>query len=408
MKMKEDVLGNYFRIRHGYAFKGQYFTEEGTHIVVTPGNFYEKGGFRFVAEKAKYYSGDIPESFILQENDLIVAMTEQGPGLLGSSAFIPESNRFLHNQRIGLVTDLDTNGIAKAFLYYLFNTSRVRNQIAASASGTKVKHTAPNRIYAVRVQLPSITVQKRIASILSAYDGLIENNLRRIELLEDAARQVYKEWFVKLNFPGREHTKMVDGVPEGWTQKTFADICETIGGGTPSTTVPEYWEDGNIPWVTPTDITRNKCIVLTQTAKRITELGLKKCSARMLPPNTILMTSRASVGFFGVIDIEVCTNQGFISIIPHSSHHSAYLLYNLMNRVDEIRLRATGSTYKEISKSNFREMPIVLPSDTLLHSFQNNVRDMIQQIRLLKKQIDILEIAKSMLLPKLMSGEIAV
>jgi type I restriction enzyme S subunit len=224
MRLRDMELGSALYIKHGYAFKGQFFTDIGTHIVLTPGNFNEEGGFRLRPGKDRFYSGNIPEDFILNEGDLIVAMTEQGPGLLGSSAIIPEDGKYLHNQRLGLITQLDESLLERRFLYFLFNTRAVRGQISGSASGTKVRHTAPERIYRVKVRVPDVLVQGKIASILSAYDDLIENNRRRMQLLEQAARLLYQEWFVRLRFPGHEHVKIKDGVPEGWELLALGEV----------------------------------------------------------------------------------------------------------------------------------------------------------------------------------------
>src|SRR5439155_20711215 len=125
--------------------------------------------------------------------DLLIAMTEQTPGLLGSSAWVPESGRLLHNQRLGRIVDLDEHRLNKRFLYYLFNTKDVRHQISATATGGKVRHTAPERIAQVIFRLPSPVTQDKIAGALSSYDDLIDNNCRRIALLEEAARQLYRE-----------------------------------------------------------------------------------------------------------------------------------------------------------------------------------------------------------------------
>ena len=206
-----------------------------------------------------------------------------------------------------------------------------------------------NVLHRLNVRLPDLSGQERIASILSAYDDLIENNRRRIALLEQAARELYREWFVRFRFPGHESTPIVDRMPEGWQRKKIADVCLTTGGGTPSTKRDEYW-DGDIVWVVPTDVTNNDCLVLLDAARRITEKGLRESSAKIVPAGTILMTSRASVGFFAIMDREVCTNQGFINIIPHDEAISLYLLFNLINRVSEIRSNAQGTTYPEVSK----------------------------------------------------------
>jgi type I restriction enzyme S subunit len=123
MSWRVVQLSDGIHIRHGFAFKSKYFTDTGSYVVLTPGNFKEAGGFRLRPGKDRFYAGDIPEGFILGENDLIVAMTEQAPGLLGSSALIPDSGRYLHNQRLGLIDKIESNLFDKIYLYYLFNTS---------------------------------------------------------------------------------------------------------------------------------------------------------------------------------------------------------------------------------------------------------------------------------------------
>lgn len=225
---RECTLGDLITIKHGYAFRGEYFGEKGTHVVLTPGNFFEEGGFKEKPEKAKWYSGPIPSEYILKEGDLIIAMTEQAEGLLGSSAIIPQSDIYLHNQRLGLIKILDPEKAETLFLYYLFNTPHVRQQIRASASGAKIRHTAPSRVAAVKVLLPPLPLQRCIASILSAYDELIENNRRRIRILEEMARSLYREWFVNFRFPGHEKVRMVKSelgeIPEGWKVRKLGDV----------------------------------------------------------------------------------------------------------------------------------------------------------------------------------------
>ena len=132
------------QVKHGFAFLGEHFANIGTHVVLTPGNFLEKGGFKEKADKAKWYNGPIPDDYVLNKGDLIVAMTEQAEGLLGSSALIPRSGVYLHNQRLGLVQIRDQKLADQHFIYYLFNSKPVRQQIRGSASGTKIRHTAPD------------------------------------------------------------------------------------------------------------------------------------------------------------------------------------------------------------------------------------------------------------------------
>lgn len=251
------------------------------------------------------------------------------------------------------------------------------------------------------------STQQKIASILSAYDSLIENNKKRIKLLEQIAEDLYKEWFVRFRFPGYETAEFEGGVPKGWKIKRIGKICDTIGGGTPSTTNSDFW-GGTIKWVTPTDITSNKSLPLIDVKEKITELGLKKSSAKMLPPQTILMTSRASIGFFGICEEEVCTNQGFISIIPREDNLRMYMLHNLMMRKDEIVANANGSTFLEISKGRFRKMYMLIPTHELLCSFQKQAQKCFNTVLVLEKQIRLLTTQRNLLLPRLMSGKLSI
>jgi type I restriction enzyme, S subunit len=172
----EKPLSELCDIKHGYAFEGEFFSDGGEYVLLTPGNFYETGGYRDRGDKQKYYTGAIPHDYILRENDLLVAMTEQAKGLLGSSILVPESNKFLHNQRLGLVVKKPGIEWENQFLYHVFNTRRVRAAIQRTASGLKVRHTSPSKICAVRVTLPtSLSNQK---AIISTLDGLTHESER--------------------------------------------------------------------------------------------------------------------------------------------------------------------------------------------------------------------------------------
>ena len=161
-------------------------------------------------------------------------------------------------------------------------------------------------------------------------------------------------------------------------------------------------------WVTPTDVTRNDCLALLDSEKKITESGLASSSAKLVPPDTILMTSRASIGFFALMDKPACTNQGFISVLPKYANSRMFLLFNLLGRVEEMIGLATGATFKEISKKTFRALPVLWPTDELLKLFEDRAYPLIHQVRLNKKQIQQLASARDLLLPRLMSGQLDV
>lgn len=294
------------------------------------------------------------------------------------------------------------------FLSLYFRTPIFRRTLSLHGTGTNINNLNQSILEQMDVPWPETVARERIVDIAGTYDGLIENNRRRIELLEETAGVLYREWFVRFRFPGYQYIKVIDGLPEGWERRTFNDVCDAVGGGTPKTSRPDYWTDGDIPWYTPTDVTRNPCLALLDSATKITEAGLRGSSAKMLPAGTVLMTSRASVGFFGIIEAPSCTNQGFISIVPNDQCAKMYLLYNLMHRVEEIRSHAGGATYKEISKGKFGAFPIVLPEGTLLQQFEKQASTLHAQVRTLHQSNQKLAQARDLLLPRLMSGEITV
>jgi type I restriction enzyme S subunit len=165
----EASLSELCDIKHGYAFEGEFFSSDGEYVLLTPGNFYEKGGYRDRCEKQKYYVGAIPRDYVLNEGDLLVAMTEQAAGLLGSPILVPEADKFLHNQRLGLVTKKPGAAWTNEFFFHVFNLQFVRKAIHASASGVKVRHTSPTKIGQVVVAFPTSTQeQKRIVAQLSS------------------------------------------------------------------------------------------------------------------------------------------------------------------------------------------------------------------------------------------------
>jgi type I restriction enzyme S subunit len=163
-------LASLFEIKHGFAFEGEFFASDGRYILLTPGHFFEEGGFRDQKDKTKFYTGDFPRSYLLMKGDLLVAMTEQKAGLLGSSIVIPESDKYLHNQRLGLIHKLDDSRLDMLFLYYFFNTADVRKRIAMTASGSKVRHTSPGKIRELKIALPSLDEQRRIVEVFQAVD----------------------------------------------------------------------------------------------------------------------------------------------------------------------------------------------------------------------------------------------
>lgn len=406
MKWEKVKLGELYEVHNGLSKAGKFFGEGYpflTFSTVFNNYFIPKQITDLVQSTEKEQ-----ESYSIRRGDVFVTRTSETSDELGMSCVAlkdyPMATYNGFTKRMRPIT----NRVFPEYIGYYMRLPSFRGEFRAFSTMTTRASLRNEDLLGLEVELPPIEIQKHIAGILSVYDDLIENNQRQIKLLEEAAQRLYKEWFVDLRFPGHDNTKIVDGVPEGWKIASIADICDTVGGGTPSTKIQSYYEKGDILWVTPTDITRNFSLALLDTEKKITPEGLKNSSAKMLPAETILMTSRASVGFFGMCKYEVCTNQGFISCIPKRENLQMYLLFNLKSRVEEIRQKAGGSTYLEISKTVFRELKIILPKDEVLAEYQKNVHDIFDEIYCRTEMIKSLVDMRNRLLPKLMSGEVEV
>jgi len=188
---EEKKLGDLFKIKHGYAFKSKFFKESGDYVLLTPGNFYEKGGYRDRGDKQKYYVGEILEEYVLKKGEMLVAMTEQASGLLGSPIIVPESNSFLHNQRLGKIVP-QTNGLQFSFLFEMFNSQGVRASIDFNAAGLKVRHTSPTKIEKIVIGYPPPKFQTQFAAIVEKAESIKEkyqDSLNDLEILYGALSQ---------------------------------------------------------------------------------------------------------------------------------------------------------------------------------------------------------------------------
>lgn len=348
------------------------------------------------------------ESYSILRGDIFVTRTSETSDELGMSCVAlkdyPLATYNGFTKRMRPITDK----VLPEYIGYYMRMPSFRNEFLAFSTMTTRASLRNEDLLSISIKLPTIQKQTKIANILMAYDKLIETNQRQIKLLEEAAQRLYKEWFIDLRYPGHENVPVMNGVPDGWKKTTMASVCQAVGGGTPSTAKKEYYENGTIPWVTPTDLTKKGSWILLDTEKKITSDGLTNSATKMLPPYTILMTSRASIGYIAICEKEVCTNQGFISCIPYNDNIRYYLMFNLLNRVEEIKSKATGSTFLEIAKRTFREMEITEPSENILILFNTMISSLIDKMCIIRRQIEILDSTRDSLLSKLLSGEIAV
>lgn len=389
-------------------YKPKDFHGRGTKIV----NMGELFGYDFIGDQPMErveLTPDEMQKAILADGDLLFGRRSLVEAGAGKCSIVVDPIEPLTFESSIIRVRPDKEKINPKYLFYYFKSPRGRGRISAIVSGTNVKGIRSSDLAKVLITAPERSTQDHVCEFLAVFDDLISNNRRRIELLEQSARLLFTEWFVRLRYPGHEHDKIVDGVPERWERRRIEELAETIGGGTPSTTVPNYWDGGDITWFVPTDITNNDCLVLLQSERKISEAGLKNSSARILPRDSILMTSRASVGFFGIYEEgDCCTNQGFISIAPRLPFSRMYMLFDLMRRKEEIVGKAGGTTYKEINKTTFRNLLMLMPPEQVRREFDDLCGQLIRQVRTLKRQMTRAANARDLLLPKLMDGRLSV
>lgn len=381
MKLETIRLGEVMDVKHGYPFESEFYADSGEYILLTPGNCYETGGLRLKGDKEKYFTGEFPSEYLLNEGDMLVVMTDlinRAP-ILGGSFLIPESNKYLHNQRLGLVKVTDEARIDRMFLYYLLNTHDYRGQVRGSASGATVRHTSPDRIKACRVRVPKdVGHQRRIGLALAAYDTLIENNRRRMKLLEDAARLLYQEWFVRLRFPGHERVRIRSGVPEGWEAKPIGESAPFHYGKALKEndrrdgTVPVYGSSGIVGW-------HEKALVD----------GPGIVVGRKGNAGSVFWSDSP----FWPID----------TVYYVASEASTHYLYHCLGQVP---FQSTDVAVPGLNRTYAHSLKILWPSGTMRDEFEFAVRPMYQQMTKLRGMNSKLRAARDLLLPRLMSGEI--
>nr|MBP7282082.1 restriction endonuclease subunit S [Leptospiraceae bacterium] len=237
--------------------KSHEFTKEGYCLFLNTSNIkndsFNLSDINFIDEK----KDSMLRKGKLQRNDIVITTR----GTIGSIAYYHDSIPY-DQIRInsGMVIIRSQSNVDSKYLYLAFRSNYFKEQCFKRSSGSAQPQLPIKDLKTIKIPLPPLPTQQRIAAILSSYDDLIENNRRRITLLEDSARLLYKEWFVKFQFPGHEKVKVKNGLPVGWERRKIGDIAETVGGGTPSTVVPEYWNEGNITWFVPKDLTNNGCL----------------------------------------------------------------------------------------------------------------------------------------------------
>ena len=342
--------------------------------------------FTHAAERIK--RSGIPKTREVHAGDLILSNS-----MSFGRAFITLIDGYIHDGWLRLRCNEEM--LDKEYLYYFLTSNLAQNQFKAVATGSVVNNLKSDTVKAVRIDLPPLEEQEKIAAVLSLFDDKIKLNEEINENLEQQAAAYFYHQFI------------VNADPS-WKEGTISDLGTVIGGSTPSKSKPEYYTDNGIAWITPKDLSVDKSKFISHGADDITELGLRNSSASIMPVGTVLFSSRAPIGYIAIADGEVTTNQGFKSVVPNGNVGTAFVYYFLKNALPTIENMASGSTFKEISGSAMRTVPAVIPDDGSLKEFSDFCEPLFQQQRTLEAENRSLAALRDSLLPKLMSGELDV
>lgn len=402
---REVELGRGLRVKHGWAFKGEYFRDAGEQIVLTPGNFHDGGGFKPKNGTEKFYDGTYPEQFLLKRGDVVTAMTEQAQGLLGSTATIPKDDTYLHNQRIGLIEITDPEVLDLRYVYHLMNAAVVRRQLYATATGAKVRHTAPERIQSVQVEVPDILTQRVIAELLDGIDDLIENNRRRVAVLEEMARTIYREWFVKFRYPGHEDVPLVDSalgpIPEGWEVRPLAAIAK-VNQTSRKPRPDEVFRYLDIAALAEREIGELDAVEGADAPGRARRV--------IKPGDTVWTTVRPNRRAHALV---VAPGEDWIAstglaVLSPTTVSSAFLFEATSTTTfsDWLIGRATGSAYPAVRAVDFEEATVAVPNASIDAAFAEKVAPMHELSWKLRAECSALAGLRDLLLPKLVTGQI--
>ncbi len=371
----EDITNNFV---YGSMPKNEMITEKGYPIF---------SGYRYVGYYPKF---NIPNRSII-----VVARGVGGTG----DVKIVEGKTFLTNLSIALDVNQEKANID--YLYYYLNAQGLRYlDTGAAQSQITITNLKRHKVY-----IPSLSIQNRIASILSAYDNLIENNNRRIRLLEQMAENLYKEWFVRFRFPGHEKAEFENGLPKGWKEEVASNVIDVMSGGTPKTEREEFY-GGEIPFFTPKDA--DDSIFVYSTITNITEEGLAHCNSQYYPVNTLMITARGTVGKLSLLAVPMAMNQSCFALSFKDRKNPYYLYYSIKNEVSKLKKMANGGVFDTIIVKTFDHIKVILPHNDVLDIYDKTVSPILSQIQHLQRQSSLLARQRDLLLPRLMSGKLEV
>lgn len=348
------------------------------------------------------------------ENDIIIS--REAP--MGEVCLVPPDFKCCLGQRLVLLK-VDKEKCNPHYLLYALLSPYVQAQIKRiDQTGSIVSNL--NIPDLKKLIIPIIAKnQDDVAECLKVLNEKISNNNKIAVELESMAKTIYDYWFLQFEFPNKDgkpykssggkmvwNEELKREIPEGWRNGTLEDLGEIIAGGTPSTNHPEYYSENGIAWITPNDLSNSNDKYITHGERDISEIGLNNSSARLMPKGTVLLTSRAPIGYLGIAANEVCTNQGFKSIVPNEKFGSEFIYHTVENMIVYLKSLGTGSTFTEISKTVVASVKIAIPEESVVGKFEEMVSEICAKHRIIERENKELISLRDYLLPLLMNGQV--
>lgn len=370
-----------------------------------------------VYEKIRYLSEETYQTWF-RAHPLPGDILFVNKGTPGRVCLVPDPVDFCIAQDM-IALRVDDTKIYNKYLFAVLRSREIQQQIYNTNVGDVIPHFKKQFMNQLLIPVPEREIQETIGDLYYLLSFKIEHNKKINENLEKQAQALFKHWFVDFEFPNEEGKpyrssggKMVESemglIPEGWFVKNIGDVVKIVGGNTPSTANPEYWDGGIHPFCTPKDLASLRSPILLDTERHLTNSGVQKISSKQLPSGTLLLSSRAPIGYTAISAVPLSINQGFIALLCNENISNVYLLHWLQENMDDIKGRANGSTFLEISKSNFRSIPFIVPNETVLSAYNDIVKPYYHLIENATKESERLEEMRDILLPKLMNSEINV
>lgn len=317
-------------------------------------------------------------------------------------------------------------GLTNHYLYYWINLAARTGVLEPYFTGTTIKHLTGRALAELRLPLPPMSVQMDVVDVLGAIDARIDNLRQTNATLEAIAQALFKSWFVDFDpvhakaegrepegmdaataalFPSEFEDSELGLIPKGWRAGGSDELLEIVGGGTPKTSVDEYW-GGDIPWFSVVDAPASGQVFTLDTAKKITALGLANCSAKLLPPTTTIISARGTVGKVAMAGVPMAMNQSCYALRPRVEGGEAFIYFSTLRFVEQLQQIAHGAVFDTVTRDSFKRIMTCLPPEQTIVSFGLMANPLLERIRTNGLQAASLAALRDTLLPRLISGRL--